>query len=253
MNQAVFTTIAVTGFTVAFLHAAIPTHWLPFVLTARVQKWNRAKTLVVTAFAGTGHVLFTAVLGFLVAWFGIAISGKLGQWFPWIAGGALILFGLYYVIQQLRGKGHTHSHVFGRHSHDDQAHDHAEHGHHSHGPLNSHASHGHHEHGVENEEFTPPPRKSDWGAIASLLALLTFSPCEGFIPVYVSGVRYGWSGFFLLTTILSLATVGGMVVFTWLTLAGIEKLKFKLLEKYESGIMGALLCALGILIIVFEK
>ena len=99
----------------------------------------------------------------------------------------------------------------------------------------------------------PPPRKSDWGAIASLLALLTFSPCEGFIPVYVSGVRYGWSGFFLLTAILSLATVGGMVVFTWLTLAGMEKLKFKLLEKYESGIMGALLCVLGILIIVFEK
>ena len=261
MNQAVFTTIAVTGFTVAFLHAAIPTHWLPFVLTARVQKWNRAKTLVVTALAGTGHVLFTAVLGFLVAWFGIAISGKLGQWFPWIAGGALILFGLYYVIQQLRGKGHSHSHVFGGHSHDDhdQAHDHAEHEHHSHGPLDSHASHEHHEgshhheHGAENEESTPPPRKSDWGAIASLLALLTFSPCEGFIPVYVSGVRYGWSGFFLLTAILSFATVGGMVVFTWLTLAGMEKLKFKLLEKYESGIMGALLCVLGMLVIVFEK
>ena len=261
MNQAVFTTIAITGFTVAFLHAAIPTHWLPFVLTARVQKWNRTKTLLVTALAGTGHVLFTAVLGFLVAWFGIAISGKLGQWFPWIAGGALILFGLYYVIQQLRGKGHSHSNVFGGHSHDDHdhAHDHAEHEHHSHGPRDSHASHEHHEgshhheHGAENEESTPPPRKSDWGAIASLLALLTFSPCEGFIPVYVSGVRYGWSGFFLLTTILSLATVGGMVVFTWLTLAGMEKLKFKLLEKYESGIMGGLLCVLGILIIVFEK
>ncbi len=258
MNEAVFTTIVITGFTVAFLHAAIPTHWLPFVLTARVQKWNRAKTLVVTAFAGTGHVLFTAILGFLVAWFGIAISAKLGQWFPWIAGGALILFGLYYVIQQLRGKGHGHSHVFGGHGHE---HTHAEHDHKEHHALNAgHADHEqdqvaqHHEHGTdENDEPAPPPRKSDWGAIASLLALLTFSPCEGFIPVYVSGVRYGWSGFFLLTTILSLATVGGMVVFTWLTLAGMEKLKFKLLEKYESGIMGALLCVLGILIIVFEK
>lgn len=265
MNQAVFTTIAITGFTVAFLHAAIPTHWLPFVLTARVQKWNRAKTLLVTAFAGTGHVLFTAILGFLVAWFGIAISGKLGQWFPWIAGGALILFGLYYVVQQLRGKGHSHSHVFGGHSHEGHAHDHAKHDHnhgdaahhHSHGVPNAPVAHEHHEgeHHQEHEsdEPVPPPRKSDWGAIASLLALLTFSPCEGFIPVYVSGVRYGWSGFFLLTAILSFATVGGMVVFTWLTLAGMEKLKFKLLEKYESGIMGALLCVLGLLIIVFEK
>lgn len=233
MNQAMFTTIAITGFTVAFLHAAIPTHWLPFVLTARVQKWNRSKTLLVTALAGSGHVLFTAVLGFLVAWFGIVLNDKYAGWFPWIAGGALVAFGLYYVIQQLRGKGHGHSHNFGDHSHGEHDHN--------------------HDHGHQDEEMAPPPKRSDWGAIASLLALLTFSPCEGFLPVYVSGVRYGWSGFFLLTIILSVATVAGMVVFTWLTLAGMEKLKFAFLEKYESGLMGALLCLLGILIIVFEK
>jgi nickel/cobalt transporter (NicO) family protein len=272
VNQAFFTTIAITGFTVAFLHAAIPTHWLPFVLTARVQKWNRAKTLFITALAGSGHVLFTAILGFLVAWFGIALNDKIGGWFPWIAGGALVLFGLYYVFQQIRGNRHGHSHVFGGHSrtapsYSSGGHDHSHpHEHeHSHGEHeHSHADHehGHGEHGHshleqddphQDEELTPPPRKSDWGAIVSLLALLTFSPCEGFLPVYVSGVRYGWSGFFLLTIILSVATVAGMVVFTWLTLAGMEKLKLRVLEKYESGIMGALLCVLGILVIIFEK
>lgn len=242
MNDIVFTTIAVTGFTVAFLHAAIPTHWLPFVLTARVQKWNRSKTLFVTALAGSGHVLFTAVLGFLVAWFGIALNNKYSGWFPWIAGGALVLFGLYYVIQQLRGKGYGHSHSFGGHSHGGHEHSHGEH------------EHEHeHEHEQQAEEITAPARKSDWGAIASLLALLTFSPCEGFLPVYVSGVRYGWSGFFLLTAILSIATVAGMVLFTWLTLAGMEKLRFGFLEKYESGVMGTLLCLLGVLIVIFEK
>ena len=254
MNQAVLTTIAVTGFTVAFLHAAIPTHWLPFVLTARVQKWNRSKTLLVTALAGSGHVLFTAVLGFLVAWFGIALNNKIGGWFPWIAGGALVLFGLYYVVQQLRGKGHGHSHNFDGHSHGGDEHSRVEHDH-PHAAHEHHHLHGEHEqsHGDHGEEMAPPRKKSDWGAIASLLALLTFSPCEGFLPVYVSGVRYGWSGFFLLTVILSVATVAGMVVFTWLTLAGMEKLKLRVLEKYESGIMGALLCLLGILVIIFEK
>ena len=254
MTDAVFTTIIVTGFTVAFLHAAIPTHWLPFVLTARVQKWSRAKTLLVTALAGSGHVLFTAALGFLVAWCGIVLSNKIGSWFPLIAGGALVLFGLYYVIQQLRGKGHGHSHDFGSHSHGGHEHSHGEHEQ-SHG-AHAHAHfHGGHDHGHEDqdEDIAPPSRKSDWGAIASLLALLTFSPCEGFLPVYVSGVRYGWSGFALLTVILSIATVTGMVIFTWLTLAGMEKLKFCFLEKYESGIMGALLCVLGVLIILFER
>ena len=374
MNQAVFTTIAVTGFTVAFFHAAIPTHWLPFVLTARVQKWSRSKTLLVTALAGGGHVLFTAIPGFLVAWGGMTLSDKIGNTFPLIAGGALLLFGLYYVIQQLRGKGHGHSHAFGGHEHGDHGHDHPhadghkdgghDHPHpheHEHGPIGdgprggllvdlghgfveitvfetgvppefrlffhdknkqamsvpsnatvtietvrpegarqtfafragdgflqsttdipephefraivrvAHGGYVHehevpfvehdHGHGHASEPETiaeelaqapPPPRKSNWAAITSLLALLTFSPCEGFLPVYVSGVKFGWGGFFLLTTILSVATVGGMIVFTWLTLAGMEKLKLGFLEKYESGVLGGMLCALGLLIMIFE-
>ena len=370
MNDAVFTTIIVTGFTVAFLHAAIPTHWLPFVLTGRVQKWSRSKTLLVTALAGCGHVLFTAVLGFLVAWGGMTLSDKTGGWFPLIAGGALLLFGLYYVVQQLRGKGHGHSHAFGGHDHGEQGHDHphdgghehgghdhpheAGHGEDDHGPCGgllvntghgfveltvfetgvppefrlffydakkqpealplaesitietvrpegarqtfafradagflqsmtaipephefraivrlSHGAHVHehevpfaeHDHGHAHPHETVaeqlaeaqlPPRKSDWAAIVSLFALLTFSPCEGFIPVYVSGVKYGWGGFFLLTAILSIATVAGMIVFTWLTLAGMEKLKLGWLEKYESGVLGGMLCVLGLLIMIFE-
>lgn len=250
MNQTVLTTIAVTGFTVAFLHAAIPTHWLPFVLTARAQGWNRGKTLAVTTLAGGGHVLFTAVLGLLVALFGIVLSNRIGRWFPWIAGGALMLFGMYYIVQQLRGRRQGHSHRFDGHRHGrhEQSYNGGDHGDHEYGH-----EHGDHYHTEEDEEQAPLPRKSDRGAIASLLALLTFSPCEGFLPVYVSGVRYGWSGFFLLTVILSVATVAGMIIFTWLTLTGMEKLKLRFLEKYETAIMGALLCLLGVLVIIFEK
>lgn len=89
-------------------------------------------------------------------------------------------------------------------------------------------------------------------AVTSLLALLTFSPCEAFLPIYASGVRYGWAGFALLTAILSIGTVAGMVLFTWLTLRGVQKVKLTALEKYESGIIGGLLCVVGLLIIFFE-
>jgi len=82
VDSKVFTTIAATGFSVAFFHAAIPTHWLPFVLTARVQQWSKARTLAITTLAGLGHVLFTAALGLLVAWGGIKLSDKVGGWFP---------------------------------------------------------------------------------------------------------------------------------------------------------------------------
>src|ERR1043166_73568 len=111
MTTGLFMAIAITGFTVAFLHAAIPTHWLPFVVAARAQKWHSTKTLLVTGIAGTGHVLFTTGLGVLVAWGGIAINAKWGRTFPLIAGGALIAVGLFYVISQLNGR-HAHVHLF---------------------------------------------------------------------------------------------------------------------------------------------
>lgn len=229
MNETVLTTIAITGFGVAFFHAAIPTHWLPFVLTARVQHWGHAKTLSVTALAGTGHVLVTAALGLAITAFGARISGTVGHWFPRIAGGALLLFGLYYLARQLAGKGHVH---FG-YPHE-----------HLHEPNQTPAAECGHVH--------PPHRSSDRAAILSLLAFLTLSPCEGFVPFYVSGIRYGWAGFALLTAVLSVGTVTGMILFTGATIAGLGKVKLGLLEKYESGIMGVLLCAVGLLIIFFE-
>jgi nickel/cobalt transporter (NicO) family protein len=57
----------------------------------------------------------------------------------------------------------------------------------------------------------------------------------------------------LLTAILSIGTVLGMVVFTWLTLVGLEKLKLKWVERCESGVLGGLLCLLGLLVMFFEK
>lgn len=238
MNQTVLTALAVTGFGVAFFHAAIPTHWLPFVLTARVQRWNKAKTIAVTALAGTGHVLVTAALGLAITLFGAAVSDSIGAWFPRIAGGALLAFGLYYLFRQALGKGHVHFGYPHEHLHEqDQGHQH---------------DHDHvHEH--EGPPAHQPRPTSDRAAILSLLAFLTFSPCEGFVPFYVSGIRYGWAGFALLTAVLSVATVAGMVIFTSLTLVGLSKIKLGLLEKYESALMGVLLCAVGILIIVFER
>jgi nickel/cobalt transporter (NicO) family protein len=226
MSQAVLATLAITGFVVAFFHAAIPTHWLPFVLTSRVQRWSRIKTISVTALAGTGHVAATAALGLGITWLGTAMSKSIGDWFPRIAGGVLLLFGFYYIVRQLRGRGHVHFPY--PHEHLFEEHDHA------------------------HEHERPRHPTSDRAAILSLLAFLTLSPCEGFLPFYVSGIRYGWGGFALLTLILSLATVLGMVLFTSLALVGLGRIKLGLLERYESLIMGGLLCAVAVLILFFE-
>ncbi len=251
MTDAVFLSIAATGFVVAFAHAAIPTHWLPFVLAGRGQRWSKGKTLAVVALCGLGHVLFTTGLGVLVVWLGIETRKWTGEVFPWLAGGALILFGLYYLVRQVRGGGHGHSHG---HSHG-HGHDHGEHGHDDHGRAgDGHEAHGHDDHPhphapaptstVAADPVAKAPR-SDRAVILGLLALLTFSPCEGFLPVYLSGIAFGWLGFAVLSAVLAVATISGMVIFTWLTQSGLERLKLEFLERYESGILGAVILLLG--------
>ncbi len=108
MNQALVLSIVAAGFTVAFFHAALPTHWLPFVVTSRAQHWNKTKTLTITAFAGTGHIFITTLLGVLVVWLGMNVDRLTGSIFPLLGGGLLVLVGpLLYLSRRYRG-GNVH-------------------------------------------------------------------------------------------------------------------------------------------------
>lgn len=235
MNSAVLTTVAATGFTVAFFHAAIPTHWLPFVLVSRARGWSRTKTLAVAALAGLGHVALTSLLGLCVAWLGFQLGEQVGHLFPWIAGGILLMIGAFYFWRQVRG-GVLHHHVLGAHHHPGEGCGHE------------------HERSHWDEELKDSQlveaKAGDWAAISGLFVMLTLSPCEGFLPVYLSGVQFGWRGFVVLSLILAVATLAGMMLFTWLTLVGLEKIEVKNLERYEAGLLGALFTLLGLLLIV---
>jgi len=96
-------------------------------------------------------------------------------------------------------------------------------------------------------------RESDWAAISALFMMLTLSPCEGFLPVYLSGVQFGWRGFVLLSAILAVGALAGMLLFTWLTLRGLQRINLKKFERWEAGLTGALFIALGVLFVVIES
>ena len=152
----------------------------------------------------------------------------------------LIGLGLFYIWRQLSGHAHSHTHLFSK------------------GGQQHEREHQHERELRESlAHFRGPDisrtRTSDWVAISSLFATLTFSPCEAFLPIYVSGIRFGWGGFALLTLILSTAAVAGMLVFTWLALIGIRGVGLGWFERYESLVMGSLLLLVGVMVLVFEK
>jgi ABC-type nickel/cobalt efflux system permease component RcnA len=239
MNSTALATIAATGFTVAFFHAAIPTHWLPFVLVARARQWSRSKAVSVAIFAGLGHVALTSLLGLAIAWFGFELDEHLGNAFTQLAGGVLLAVGCFYFFRQWRGKGILHHHTPGGH-HEPSSHC----GH-------EQANHSHLESELEGSVLVSD-RKGDWAAISGLLVMLTLSPCEGFLPIYLSGVKFGWQGFFVLSGILAVGTLGGMLLFTWLTLIGFEKVELKRIERWEAGLLGVVFTVLGVLVLTLE-
>jgi ABC-type nickel/cobalt efflux system permease component RcnA len=246
MNQPLLLSILAAGFTVAFFHTAIPTHWLPFALTGRAQGWSHTKTLTITGLAALGHTGFTTLLGVLVALLGMTVDYWTGQVFPWIAGGLLFAVGLFFLIRQMTGHGHAH--FLHRHDHP-----------HDHGHVHDHHGHDHHHHhhdGLVAEDHDVDVhvhKTTDRAAIVGLLALLTFSPCEGFLPIYVSAVRLGWSGFLFSSLVLAVATTAGMMIFTAITLSGLHRINLKTIERYESGILGAVLCVLAFVIVFVES
>jgi nickel/cobalt exporter len=270
MNDPLFGSIVLTGLTVSFLHSALPTHWLPFVLAGRRQRWSHNKTLTIAAFAGGGHVLFTIALGIAVAWFGIALDRWTGGVFPFIAAGILIGFGVYFLTRV----GHGHSHFGGHSHHHDHSHDHShdhDHDHardlahtydrgHRHAHDHAHADSGNGAAADEAEVETAvalvdtlTPNTSDRAVILGLFAALALSPCEGFLPVFVAGVKFGWEGFAALCAVLAVATLGGMLLLTWLTLIGLPHARFDRFERYESKVLGGLLVLLGIAVLILES
>jgi len=105
VTSTLFASIAVTGFAFAFLHAAMPTHWLPFVLVGRGQNWSARKTLGVAGLAALGHVAVTVLAGLAVTAIGLQIGPRLGSVFPYVVGGGVAALGLFYIVRHVLRPG----------------------------------------------------------------------------------------------------------------------------------------------------
>ncbi|CAN6454591.1 unnamed protein product [Victoria cruziana] len=95
--------------TVSLLHSFIPTHWLPFSVVGRAQKWTLSRTLLVTAFGAVLHVISTSLLGITAITMANTIAGE--ETVHRLASLLLVILGGSYVLLFMLGKGgHSHSH-----------------------------------------------------------------------------------------------------------------------------------------------
>lgn len=212
MNSSLLFTLTVTGFSVAFLHAAIPTHWLPFVAIGRARGWSRRQILAAVALAGGGHIVATTLLGVGLAGFGFELNERFDEIFHWAVAGILVGLGLWLAFRAPHGQSCQH---------------------------------------CQGRPLRLQPGSTDRAALWGLFLTLTLSPCELFLPVYLTATPYGWPGVAWFSVVLALATLGGMLTLTWLTLYTMQRLPWWP-QRLNQRMIGGLIFLLGVLTAVFS-
>jgi nickel/cobalt exporter len=237
---------------IAALHALIPSHWLAFAIVGRARRWPMRRTLTVTLLAGSGHVLLTTVLGFVVAFAGKALIQLIPPQAEHAAtAGLLIVLGAYFVASAQRSGGHSHAHEHGQENAFAGLVQ----------PINppsreeTIATAGTGGDEAADEETLSSPNTSRLSRLGkeptvmgALVLGMTLSPCLDLLSVYVGAASLSWQSLLVISLAMAATTLGVMTLLVWLTLQGLQRLNLGWLERNEGIAVGGALIALGALL-----
>lgn len=201
------------GFATAFLHAALPTHWLPFVLVGRAQRWSLGRVMGAVVTAGLAHVAVTAAVGTLIAVAGLALDQWMAGVLPHLSAALLFAFGGFYLVRSVVR-----------------------------GPQLA---------GGPSLE-APGPAVSHAAAFWALVATMVISPGEVLLPFYLNQAEAGAGALAALTVVFAIGTVLGMALLTLLARAGWSVLRLERWARYEGAILGLALIAIGLLVVLYH-
>lgn len=211
LEQPVLLSLLGAGFVTAFLHAALPTHWLPFVLVGRGQRWTLTQVLGVVTAAGLAHIVTTAVVGALIVAAGLVLNQWVAGVLPALSAGLLCLFGVFYL-----GRALLRPAIMAG------------------GPA------------VALSEPAVSHAAAFWG----LVAMMAISPGEVLLPIYLSQATAGPLVLAGLTVAFAVGTVTGMALFTLLARAGWSVLRLERWARYEGVVLGLALILLGLFVLL---
>ncbi|MFK4059007.1 hypothetical protein [Brevundimonas sp. NPDC046655] len=213
LQQPVLISLLGGGFVAAFLHAALPTHWLPFVLVGRAQRWSLMRVMTVAVTAGLAHIASTALVGSLIVAAGLALNAWIGGLLPHLSAALLFLFGAFYLARASLQKPITAT-----------------------GP----------------EAEVPEPAVSDRAAFWGLVLMMAVTPGEVLLPIYLSSATEGVMALGLLTVAFAAGTVLGMTLLAALASAGYSILRLERWARYEGAILGVALILIGFLVMAHQ-
>lgn len=200
---------------IAFVHTLLgPDHYLPFVAMAKARGWSRGRTVRITLLCGIGHLLGSVLLGLV----GIAFGTQLArlEWVEAVRGETaawlLVGFGLAYAVWGLRRAWRRQPHA---HPHD---------------------------HARDGGSLTP------W----VIFVIFVLGPCEPLIPLLMyPAATHSMAGVLWVTAVFGVVTVATMLLAVTVCSAGLGKLSFGRLARYDHALAGFAVFACGLAITVF--
>ncbi|MFH1024822.1 MAG: permease [Planctomycetota bacterium] len=202
-----------TAALIAGFHAAMPSHWMPFVLVGRRAGWTKRRVMGVVLLAGGGHLLSTTVLGLLVGRLGHFLHEAAETVVPAVT---LLLFaaaGLFFIVRHFLGHAHDHGG------------------------------------GAAAAKTAAGGR----GAVVYLLSILVFSPCEAILPVFLAAGTARPAVFGALVLMNAVITLAGMAFMVNLAWEGAKRLRAERIERYEGLVIGGAFLLLGTATFFFHE
>jgi hypothetical protein len=218
----------------AVIHALIPDHWLPFVLMARAQGWSERRAATLTGLAGVLHVLVTVVAGGLTIVVGSAsihsLAERSGHSLGFVGGFLLAVFGVAYGIFRHLREARIHAAA---------------------GPerVDQSVAGGHvHVHGHLLERWFH-------GALTAgaLVLVIGISPCALLVPILFAASAAGLGAVLAAALGFGLCTIGTMVGVTIVAMRGMRRIELPFFTRYGDLISGALVGAVGLLLMLQES
>ncbi|MBI1951337.1 MAG: hypothetical protein HYS34_08245 [Acidobacteria bacterium] len=218
----------------AVIHALIPDHWLPFVLMARAQGWSERRAATLTGLAGILHALATIVAGGLTIFVGSAsvhsLAERTGHSLGFVGGLLLAVFGVSYGIFRHIREARVHAAAGPE-------------------PVVPAEAGGHvHVHGHLLERWFH-------GALTAgaLVLVIGISPCALLVPVLFAASAAGPGAVLAAALGFALCTIATMVGVTIVAMRGMRRIDLPFFTRYGDLISGALVGAVGLLLMLHES
>jgi nickel/cobalt transporter (NicO) family protein len=217
-------------------HAVMPDHWLPLAVLSRARRYHTARVLRLSLAAALAHVVVSVVLGGMLIIIGLQFRATVVRHTDLAVGGILLATGAVFLILELLGKSHGHSHDRLGH-HDGHDHDHDGHG-------------QRHTTTAVLERPEPAPDKRTARGLAGLLIPFgaTASPDVTILPVFLAASALGTTAAVGSLTAFTVTTVVTIVGLTTATALGARMFAAPWMDRRAHLITALTLIAIGALV-----